>query len=416
MARGGGLVWTVVVVGVLGLAEYGQYAMAFSLASIIAALTDSPFYVRSARVNLHQLDRDRVVRARIGAVLVLSGVAMVGSGWYVVGYAALFAGGETSLGVFKARYRHRGRPVGEQALDAARQLVSILLGIGAIVFGVKAIDGVTAAYAAPYVVVGCVAIIMARDSQGHDVSVREFLTLAGSSAVGAAYAQVDVVLLGALASSEAAGAYAIASLVAWSLTLPSLHLSTALIPAARTRVIKAGGVYQRLFPMAEASAAVGAFMGVILVAFLVEYARVGSALLILAPFVLGRSLNWGAAMIATVEHSDVARLRAATVAVSLDIACLLILLPMVGEKSAPLAAVLAEGALLISYARIVRAKVRWFRRCAISCSLLAVPLAIGISTAIPVGVAHVAAAAAGLVAIALSGSMLRAARRMAQAA
>ncbi|MDY6811278.1 MAG: hypothetical protein SW127_20060 [Actinomycetota bacterium] len=46
-----GLGWTALLIGKLGIAEYGQYAIAVAAAAIINAAIDNAFYVRSLRVD-----------------------------------------------------------------------------------------------------------------------------------------------------------------------------------------------------------------------------------------------------------------------------------------------------------------------------------------------------------------------------
>jgi O-antigen/teichoic acid export membrane protein len=354
MGRGVGLVWTVALVARLGLGDYGLYAMAFSASSLLAGIVDSPFLARSGRVDERSFARDCTMRTWGGILFLGVGLAALAGGWYVPGFATLVAGGEAVLGVVKADAHRHGRPGAEQALDLARQGTSVVCGMTALLaLGRHHLLAVSLAYAIPYVMAAAGAL---RRSFGrpHAPPVRELLSLSATSLVGAGYAQLDVVIVGGLLGSRAAGAYALAALAAWALALPGLQYTTSRIPQLRRCATADPAVVGTV-------TTVGLCLGAVclpapLVAGLVLPSQLTAArcLALLSPFVATRTVNWYLSTVAVQQKRDSARLVTTVVSLAVDVVLLLALAPVLGVMAAPVAAVGADIALLAGFARSTR--------------------------------------------------------------
>jgi O-antigen/teichoic acid export membrane protein len=358
VGRGVGLVWTVALVARLGLGDYGLYAMAFSASSLLAGVVDSPFLMRSARVDERSFTRDCTMRTWGGMLVAGGGLVCLASTWYVPGFAALLAGGETVLGVVKAEPHRQGRPGAEQALDLARQVTSIACGmIALLVLGRHHLLAISLAYAAPYGV-AMVDAMRRSIARPHALPLRELLALSATSVAGAGYAQLDVVILGGLLGSTAAGAYALATLAAWALALPGLQYATSRIPELRRSPIVHPAVVSVV--MISGLGLGSVCLAAPLVASIVLPSQLTTAecLALLSPFVATRTVNWYLSTVAVLQKRDAARLGTTVLSLAVDVALLIALVPMLGVMAAPLAAVGADLILLAGFARTTRCTLR----------------------------------------------------------
>jgi O-antigen/teichoic acid export membrane protein len=350
-----GVAWTSALVASVGLAGYGSYAIGYSMSAMIVGFADSPWYVRSVRVDESDYLADRNWRAVFAFALSLL-AAFVWQYSFVFGLAVMTAAGEIGLGVIKSSYRRRGEVQREMALDTARQALSIGTAIVPMVLLDATISQVSFLYCVPYLI--CVMVSLAyirRVERGtHKISIGEFFALAASAIFGAAYAQGDVVLLGYLASPEAAGIYSLASLVAWALAMPMLQYvnsyaaslrqdSAALVSTLRgKRVVAISGGLAFLC----AAAAVPTM-------FLLPGSQLATVLAILAVFVLFRSWNHAQTVELTFRRLDGFRARAA-IAVTIVNLILLYLLLGLNAVGAAVAASLAEVFLFLTYFLMLR--------------------------------------------------------------
>jgi O-antigen/teichoic acid export membrane protein len=351
VGRGVGLVWTVALVARLGLGDYGLYAMAFSASSLLAGVVDSPFLARSGRVDEAGFARDCTLRAWGGTLCLAAALGCLAAGWYVPGFATLLAGGEAALGVVKAEAHRQGRPGTEQALDLARQGTSIACGMAALLaLGKHHLLAVSLAYAMPYGVAAAGAL---RRSVGRPrgVPVREFLSLSATSLVGAGYAQLDVVLVGGILGSKAAGAYALASLAAWALALPGLQYATSRLPELRRRATADPRVVGRVTTAGLCLGAVCLAAPLLASLALPSQLTAARCLALLSPFVATRTVNWYLSTVAVQQRRDTARLGTTGLSLAADVGLLLALVPVIGVMAAPVAAVGADLVLLAGFAR-----------------------------------------------------------------
>ena len=360
VVRGGGIatlgrcigaLWTAELLLRLGLVDYGVYSIAFAAASLVASLFDSPFYLRSARLPEKAFLADRALRVIVAVGLTLVGVIgllLVHS--YVLGFAAIFAGGEAGVGVLKARAHRGGSIVREQVIDLARQAAAISCGTVLLLVGRPSLVLVSIAYSFPYFVSVVAAIRVARPNAARFPNAREFATLSMTSLLGAGYMQLDVILIGLLLGPRTAGSYAIASLIAWSLCLPAQQWANARIPMMRanadlTRRLDVNEV--ALIGLALGGAA--AFAGVVTAVVFPPGREAAIALLGLTPFIVLRSVNWQLSLRALFHRQDGTRLVATVIALVVDVAVILVLATPLRVLAASIAAVLADAALAVVF-------------------------------------------------------------------
>ncbi|GAA2070714.1 lipopolysaccharide biosynthesis protein [Williamsia deligens] len=216
--RGVGMLWTVVLLSQLGVADYGKYGMAFALAAVIGPPLDNPYVVRSMRESEERFVTERVSRFLMGLTLVASGTAVVGVS-YIAWFGLTVAGGEIAYKSYSSRFARDGKADRVWRLDSIRQVVSV--GLACIyLFGTDhpTLLGASALYVAPYYVILVLAAIEAR---GHRPSLpgppRLTAALVGEMLGTALYLQGDVLLLGFLTNSTTAGYYTLCWTVAAAL-------------------------------------------------------------------------------------------------------------------------------------------------------------------------------------------------------
>lgn len=221
-----GLAWTALLVATLGIGAYGQYAIGFAIAAMLAAPIDNIFLVRSVRVSDDRFLGERTTRAFLGSILVLVGGALVvlvlvkgpSTPVFLVGFALVAGGGEIAFNAYKSEYLRHGHPQVSQRLDLARQVLSILLGGGfALLVPSAGLEPVISFYLLPYIAVIVLALWRSRGHAPRLPDAAVGMLVLDALAI-ATYLQGDIVLLGLLAGSETAGYYSIGSVLALAAT------------------------------------------------------------------------------------------------------------------------------------------------------------------------------------------------------
>ena len=350
-----GLGWTAALVAVLGIGNYGQYAIAFALAAIIAAPLDNPFGVRALRVELDRYLSERTARAILGGVLLLAGVAVYFES-FVVGFALVVSGGEIAFNALKSRALRDGFPNLVQRWDVARQVASVVLGLG-ILFLVHGapLSVVCAAYLVPYLVVlglACAFVLRARPAL--PAPPREVGLLFVDALALAAYVQGDILLLGALAGSTVAGVYSLASLV----SLAAVSLAQMYAQTFHERLRLASGA-RDAGPSARSGLAISVVLGaLVLIVGVVVLATglnpaLGWTLVVMSVFTALRSTTVIEQTVLYLQGRDARRVLGAVLAALLKLV-LIAELAWLGSVGAGFACVLAEALLLAWFVRLVR--------------------------------------------------------------
>jgi hypothetical protein len=213
--RGVGLLWTLILVQRLGVSEYGLYAMATVLNGIVGNTVDNAFAVRAIRESEEHFLRERTMRYLLAVGLVAVGAATFNVN-YVIGFGLMVAGGEIAMNVVKSRSARDGHPDKVYRIDTARQFTSA--GVGAVYLYTSAHPTLIHAsllYCTPYVLA---LLVGAKLAIGHRPAPpgppRLIAALTGEMLGTTLYLGGDVLLLGTLVDTKAAGYYQLAWVVA----------------------------------------------------------------------------------------------------------------------------------------------------------------------------------------------------------
>ena len=213
--RGVGLLWTLILVQRLGVSEYGLYAMATVLNGIVGNTVDNAFAVRAIRESEEHFLRERTMRYLLAVGLVAVGAATFNVN-YVIGFGLMVAGGEIAMNVVKSRSARDGHPDKVYRIDTARQFTSA--GVGAVYLYTSAHPTLIHAsllYCTPYVLA---LLVGAKLAVGHRPAPpgppRLIAALTGEMLGTTLYLGGDVLLLGTLVDTKAAGYYQLAWVVA----------------------------------------------------------------------------------------------------------------------------------------------------------------------------------------------------------
>lgn len=343
-----GLGWTLVVVSRLDVGQYGQYAMAFAASGIVVGVVDNPFLARSVRISDRRFERERRSRTAIALCLLLGGFSLIGLN-YIVGFSIVIAGGEMALNALKSSSLRSGTVDRVMFLDLIRQAVSIAAGAAYLFLSADPNVGLaTLLYSVSYIIAGIVAVL----KYGLGIpslpgKLKESTVLSLGALAGAGYAQGDVLVLGLVASQEAAGTYSIASLVAWSAA--GLFLNHASAHVGELRAGAKGARLRGILPPAIGISIMVLLLGLSL-SWLHLMDSLGPTLAILSAFVVLRSINHVCTVALTVAGKDLTRMLATVITAAVDIG-LVITFASHGSTGAAAAAVLSELLLCVIYLR-----------------------------------------------------------------
>lgn len=344
VGKGVGLLWTAILVAQLSIADYGAYAMAFAASGLIVGFLDNPYFVRSLRVSVRDFLSDRRARTTTAGTLVLLGSAL----WMfapTVGFAVVIAGGEVATNTLKSSSLRAARPNLVSLIDLFRQLLGIGLGVAAVaLIPAAGFSIVVAAYCLPYLAVLLFCAVrygFGRPWPRHG-SVKEWARLSFGALAGAGYAQGDVLLLGLVANSSAAGVYSIASMVAWSAASVLQNYAYTHVEELRQGIAAAG-----MKPEFAVAVALGAIVGItgyvlILIGLMPP---LGYVLAILSAFTALRAINHVLTVRLSVWGYDTLRLFATLSTLTVD----LLLLFVMREWGSVGAAIAASGAELLLF-------------------------------------------------------------------
>lgn len=350
-----GLLWTAAVIHTLGVGEYGIYAMGFAGAALLNAPLDNAFFVRSLRVSEDDFQRERCLRVLFGTAIAAIGIAVY-TQWYVAGFAIVVAAGELLFNTFKSSYLRESRPDVTMRFDAARQLVAIGLGGSYLYLAQDPQLYVSSTlYLLPYIVIWCATLRFVPGRAPQMPGNRREITLLSSEAfAAAAYASGDVLIIGYVAGSDAAGYYSVAIVTALAIASIGQNYANTFVNSLRDAhghvdsAPPVNNIVKVSLTTAAAMAAVG--VGVLLWG---GYDDVGYVALILSLFVFGRSVNFVFTMILSLQHRDALRVRATASVAALKVVSVFVLAHWLGGYGAAIACVYCEFAMLLVYRRAI---------------------------------------------------------------
>lgn len=329
-------VWALLLTHTFGIGPYGLYAMAFSAGAMLGVPLDSYFTTRGPRVSGEVFLRERTTRALIGFVLMVLGIVA----WpvsFLVGFAVLKAGSDVAFQASRSSLIRDGQPDRAQRADAIRQVVGMACGSAYVLIAQTPDLRVGAALylagAALPIILGLQALTHARPSLP-ELNSRSAVILS-ESVFGVAYVHFEILVLGVLASPDAAGYYSFGATIVWSLAALGQSFGTTFHRGLRaTRGDVAAGP-----PLRTAvwlSATTGAAMGA--AALVLWLAGFGEALwltfALLAPVSFLRTLSSVSTVVLVLQHQDRFRLGVTVISLLVKIALLFALQDLAGPGAA----------------------------------------------------------------------------------
>ncbi|MBY3791281.1 hypothetical protein HQP42_02670 [Rhodococcus fascians] len=350
--RGIGLLWTIALIAKLGISDYGQYAMAFALAAILAAPLDHPFTVRSIRVAEREFLGERTTRVLTGTALIVAGLCLIPVS-YIAWFALVIGGGELVFNAYKSQALRDGRPDFTQRMDTTRQATSIALAT-AYLFAAPEPTLVVASllYAAPYFVIAVLSALRTRGAVPRlPGSWREMSMLFSENLANAVYIQGDVLLLGFLTDSTVAGYYSVASVTAWAVAFVGQAFGHTFHEKLRAAdgSVTAGPALKHTTMLGCAAGSLLLAAGVVLF-FTPASPQVAGALMVMSLFVVMRVLNHVFTTVLYLQHRDRTRVLAAATLAPLKMLLVLCLFPL-GAVGAAIASVITDAVLLVWFMR-----------------------------------------------------------------
>jgi O-antigen/teichoic acid export membrane protein len=342
--------WALLLTHQFGIADYGEYAIAFATGAVIGVPLDSYFTIRAPRVTRSVFDGERTTR-------VLIGIGLMFIGWlawpfsFIVGFAVGKAGVDVCFQASRSHLIRDGHPDRAQRADAARQVV----GIGAGVAYLTTVPDATLQVAALLYLAGCASPILigVRDLVVHP-PVRPDLTartasIIGESIGGVAYVHADVILLGWLVSSTSAGYYSFGATVVWSLATLGQSFAYTFhegLRHSRGHVDSGPPLRTALFLSALTGIAVAAAAVVLGLLDLDQALWLTFAWL--APVSFLRTLSSVSTVVLTMQHRDVFRLKVTAISLAVKVS-LIILLQEHGGPGAAVAFLASDLVMSSSY-------------------------------------------------------------------
>ena len=353
-ARGVGLLWTFALIGKLGIADYGLYAMAFAAATIVGPTLDNPWTVRAMRESEERFNRERTSRFLVGVTLMAAGAALIPFSF--IGFLGLMvAGGEITVNCYISRDARDGHPDRVYRWGAGRQVAGVGLALVYLfAFDAPTLLGACLLYCAPYAVFLLLAAFAVRGHRpGLPGNPRLMAILMGEMCFGTTlYLQGDVLLLGWLTDTTIVGYYNIALMLGSALAA----VGQSFVMTYHEPLRKSGGDLAT-GPKLKTTLMLGGIVGLVVlvvgVGILLSPAPqvVGVVMLIMAGFAGVRTVIAVFQVILYAQHRDRLRFVAAVTLIPFKFAFLAVLVWLgLGAVGAAIATTTADVALLAAFA------------------------------------------------------------------
>lgn len=347
-------VWALLITRTFGIEAYGVYAMAFAAGSLLGVPLDSYFTTRGPRVTREVFLRERTTRAIFGFSLITLGVIA----WpfsIIVGFAVIKAGSDVAFQASRSSLIRDGQPDRAQRADAIRQVLGMALGSSYLLLAHHPDLRLGAALyltgTALPVLLGVQAITHARPSFP-EINLRSFVILA-ESALGVAYVQCEVLILGLLGHVGEAGYYSFGATLVWSLAALGQSFGTTFHGDLRASNghVSAGPQLRTALGLSLATAcALAAFA---LGAWIFEGdTSLWLTFAILTPVSFLRTLSSVATVVLVLQHRDRFRLSITAISISIKIG-LVLLLSGLGGPGAAIAFLVADMVMSGAYSYAV---------------------------------------------------------------
>jgi hypothetical protein len=356
--RACGMVWTLALVAKLGIADYGQYAMAYAVYSLIGSPIDNLFVVRSVRESEKEFLSDRATRYLLGVGLMAVGLALLEVN-YVAAFGLFVSGGELTLKAWESRSLRDGHPHKAAQIDTGRQFASVVPAC-IYLFAVPhpTLQIATSILVAPYVlcaiVVGPIAM---RHRPGIPGSPRLIAILVGETFAIMAGVQGDLLLLGWLTNHTVAGYYGICTTVTLAIVAVGQTFGMSYNQALRDGDghVSAGPPLKGTVLLGVAAALLVLITGVVMLVVPAVPEELAVAMVIMSLFCGMRTISTVFQAVLYNQHRDGVRLVANFSIVPIRLG-LVALLAGAGAVGAAIAAVVTDAMLLAIYFQVLYRK------------------------------------------------------------
>lgn len=349
--RGVGLLWTLALIGRLGVADYGLYGLGFALASIIGPPLDNPFMVRAARESQENFLAERTTRFLMGIGMMAAGVALLQVN-YIAWFGLFVAGGEIIFRVYQSQYFRDGHPERVSRIDTIQRLSGV--GSACIYLFLHhdpTLQVASMLYCLPYAVTALLAGVVAlRHRPRLPGPPRLVFVLIGETLGIAAYLQGDVLLLGWLTNSTIVGYYTVSISISVALAVIGQSYGMSFHQSLREANgdLAAG---PRLRTTLLLGAATGSVVLIIGIGLLISpaAAQLAIAMMLMSMFCAMRTVSSCFQVVLYTQRRDILRLSANLGLVPVKLA-LVAVLAVFGAVGAATATVITDAILLAIYA------------------------------------------------------------------
>lgn len=353
--RACGMVWTLALVAKLGIADYGQYAMAYAVYSLIGSPIDNLFVVRSVRESEKHFLSDRATRYLLGVGMMAIGLALLEVN-YVAAFGLFVSGGELTLKAWESRSLRDGHPHKAAQIDTGRQFASVVPAcIYLFVAPHPTLQIATSILVAPYVlcalIVGPIAM---RHRPGIPGSPRVIAILVGETFAIMAGVQGDLLLLGWLTNHTVAGYYGICTTVTLAIVAVGQTFGMSYNQALRDGDghVSAGPPLKGTLLLGVAATLLVLITGLVMLVVPAVPEELAVAMVIMSLFCGMRTISTVFQAVLYNQHRDGVRLVANFSIVPIRLG-LVALLAGAGAVGAAVAAVITDAILLAIYFRVL---------------------------------------------------------------
>jgi len=355
--RGVGLLWTVIIIAQLGIADYGQYGMAYAAFSLIGPPLDNPFAVRAVRESEERFLAERVTRYLLGLTLMAAGAALVEVS-YIAWFGLFVAGGEIIMKAYQSHWARDGQPQRVAQLDTIRQVVSVMCA-AAYVFLVDdpTLQVASMFLVAPYVVIAViVGFSVLGPRPGMPGPPKLIAILIGEMLGLAAYLQGDVLLLGWLTDDTIVGYYALTVTVTIAIVAVGQSFGMSYNRSLREGdgQLAAGPPLKSTLILGGVAAILVLIVGVVML-FTPAPRELAIAMIIMSVFCGMRTITSVFQAVLYLQRRDTTRLVANISLLPVKLG-LVALLAVAGAVGAAIATVIADALLLAIYAYVLYRK------------------------------------------------------------
>ncbi|MEZ0054211.1 O-antigen/teichoic acid export membrane protein [Mycobacterium sp. MAA66] len=358
--RGFGMLWTLALVSRLGVENYGKYAMAYAVYSMIGPPLDNPFAVRSVRESEERFLSERTTRYLLGLGLMAAGIVLLEVN-YIAWLGLFVSGGELTLKAWQSRALRDGHPHKAAQMDTLRQTTSVVLACGYL-YSVPhpTLQIASMLLLSPYVLIAiAVGPTALRHSPGIPGSPRLIAILIGETLGLAAYLQGDLLLLGWMTNQTIAGYYGICTTVTIAIVAVGQSFGMSYNQTLRegSGDLSAGPPLKGTLLLGAAAGLLVLITGLVMLAIPSVPEQLAVAMTIMSLFAAMRTISSVFQAVLYNQRRDGIRLAAnlGLVPVKLALVALLVLAGA-GAVGAAIATVVTDAVLLAIYARVLYRK------------------------------------------------------------